>query len=80
MITLVFHILSFNFTFQIAGLIIRKQQFLETVSESDEFLDLKFDGILGLSNKQTFNSASTFKNMADQNLIKEKVFGFYIKK
>lgn len=61
-------------------MIIKKQKFIEAVSESDEFVRLKFDGILGLSNEQTFDFASALRNLADQNLIKEKKFGFYLNK
>ncbi|CAG8774995.1 2797_t:CDS:2 [Cetraspora pellucida] len=62
----------------ISGLTIKNQVFAITTTESDEFVNSQFDGIMGMAfdTLSTQGASTPFSNMAEQGVVTQPIFAF----
>ncbi|KAF8098300.1 hypothetical protein N665_0269s0025 [Sinapis alba] len=66
---------------KVGGLVVKDQEFIEATHEGSlSFLLAKFDGLLGLGFQEISvgNAVPVWYNMVEQELVKEKVFSFWL--
>ncbi|WCJ43063.1 Aspartic proteinase [Euphorbia peplus] len=67
---------------EIGNLLLKHQDFIEATQMGNEFIAMKYDGMLGLGFQEisAANAVPVWYNMLNQGLVRDKIFSFWLNK